>query len=151
MAAVASYLGKVKFGTATNPPTVEVGKVASCDFSFEREKINVTPVGQTAIGGEDFILGKFMGTSFTLEVYRDLADAGQLAMHNALLTGDGRGYMIVEDNPSASAGLKGYGFMCIISAAPAPVSTSGASTQKYTVTVMGKVVAENGTIPTLST
>lgn len=148
MAGSASYLGSVNFNATTNPPVTIVGKVKSCSFAFEREKINVTPIGQTAIGGEDFILGKYQGQTFDVECYRDLTDTGQAALHAAVFTGDGRGYMTVKE---AAAAGSGYGFMVLITGASAAVGTDGAAMIKFNCTQMGKVVLDNGTIPTLST
>lgn len=141
--------GTVKFAPSTNPPTQVVGRVQSVSSPFEREKINITPVGQTSPGGEKFMLGKFVGSEVGIECVQDLSDAGQLALQTAFL-GTGTGYMLLLSNPSAVAGQQGYGFTCIVHKFSPPFSKDGAVMVSIGVTIMDKVVVDNGTIPTLA-
>lgn len=148
MAVAAGYLGKVLVSSSTNPPAVTLGSVQSVDGGPSRDLINVTAIAQTSPGGEAFILGKFKGERISIKCFRDVADAGQLDLQNTLLTGTGKVYVIIQHDPSASAGARGFGMKTYIESISTSVGTDGAGPATYNLVISDKVVVDNGTIPT---
>lgn len=151
---VAGYLGAVYFSSTTNPPTALVGKVQSVDgLDFERDEIDVTAIGQTSVGGESSILGKYKGMDFTIKVYRDLTDAAQLDLHNTFLTGSGQGYFIVRDTTGAATATNGWGFRGLVKGVSYEGISKGSDAIQMTIKckILGAPVVANGTIPAIPT
>lgn len=148
MTAEAGYTGQLLIDTSTNPPVAQLEYVESVQVGTDRELIDITSVGQTSVGGEAFLLGKFQGNRCVIKCKRDISATQQSEIFNDFLTGDGLVYVKVLPNPSASAGSKGIGFKGILFSCPTEFSKDGAATITFNIAIQDKIVLDNGTIPT---